>query len=126
MKKEIFAGTLLVVLFGLSLLNARALENLTGELTTLVDRAEAAVEEGDWDGADYFAQRAAALWRDREDYILIVVKHSDADAVEDALYCYLEAVRCRRTGAHEVIAELVREHLKTLADMEDIRPSSVF
>ncbi len=126
MKKELFAAGLLIIILALSLINDHYLENLTEELSSLTVRAGEQAADGDWEAALDSAQRALDLWKRQEYYTEIVLKHSDAESTEEALFRFLESIRVESPGASAACAQLLLEHLRTLCEMEKIRLGSVF
>lgn len=126
MKKELFAGGLLLILFGLSLFNTHCFSSLTEEIQKSVDRASQAAERGDWENAEKEAQLAVSRWNDNDTYTHVILKHSDIDTLEESLYKLLESVSSHQYSASLVHAQLVSEHLQSLRDMERLIIGSIF
>lgn len=73
--------SILAVLLCAALYNTHYLHNYTQELTTLLTQAEACVVEGDWDAASDKTEAALDRWKSRENYLHMVLRHADTDAI---------------------------------------------
>ncbi len=126
MRRELFAGGLLLILFGLSLFNTRSLSSLTEEIHDLVELADLAAERGDWEDAESRARLAVSRWDESSAYTHVILKHSDIDAFEESLYRFLESVASHQYPSSRICAELVYARLRSLRDMERLIIGSIF
>lgn len=126
MKKEIFAGALLAALLALSLINVRAIKSICADVEELIGDAEGYVYAGDWENAERSAEEAIERFESHSSYTHIVLRHTDIETLTGSFYDFLGDIRCRSAGAAQSSAELVRERLKDIREMESIRWGSVF
>lgn len=73
--------SVLIALLCATLYNTHYLHNYTQELTTLLTQAEACVMDGDWDAASDKTEAALDRWKSRENYLHMVLRHADTDAI---------------------------------------------
>ncbi|MGN0968602.1 MAG: DUF4363 family protein [Oscillospiraceae bacterium] len=73
--------SVLIALFCVTLYNTHYLDDLTGELAGLLLEAETCVVDGDWDAASDKTEAALDLWKSRENYLHMVLRHADTDAI---------------------------------------------
>ena len=126
MKKELFAAALLLLILGLSLLNTGVIGGLCDEITALVEDSASAANGGDWEGSQALLEEAMALWKAREGYTGIVLRHTDIETLTDDFYELTEHIYTRDGPAATAAAALVREHLNSIKRMESLNFSSVF
>lgn len=81
MRRLWLSVALLAAIFGAALGNSLYLGTLTRELTGLLEEAEERAEAGDWEGADSLTQEALRLWRGRELYLYVTLRHADTNEV---------------------------------------------
>ena len=81
MKRLWIALILLAAILAGTLLHARALRSFTGEVTGLLDLAQAAAGAGRWTDAAALTDRAEKLWSERETALHILLRHADTDAI---------------------------------------------
>ena len=126
MKKELFALTLLGALIAVSLLNIGGIVKLTDELTRTVKLSSAAARSENWDSAEKQAEKAIASWKANDSYTHIVLRHSEIDALSDALYDFLYDIMDKNMGAAEASSQKVIYHLESISRMERLRLGSIF
>ena len=73
--------SVLIALFCAALFNTHYLDNLTGELSSLLLEAEACIVDGDWDAASDKTEAALDRWKSRENYLHMVLRHADTDEI---------------------------------------------
>lgn len=125
MKKELFAVLLLALLLILSLMNTREISALCKNLSGSVERTRILMSDGDFEGAEDVIRDALALWRGRASYTHCVLRHTDLESIDNAMFELLEAVHSHDVTA-VVAAEETLEHLRALRDMESINLGSIF
>ncbi len=126
MKKELFAAGLLAALLALSLINSAVIKGLCDEIDGMVRSSGDAAESGDWDTARKRADSALELWRKREGYTKIVLRHTDIETLTDDFYELTEHIYSKDPGSVKSAVELVGEHLSDIAQMESINFGSIF
>ena len=95
MKKELFAGVLLLVLIGLCAWNLRYLSRMCTQLDEAVAQAEASCAAGDPARASETLRAASARWSEAEDYAHCMLPHESTDAVTEG---FRRAIRTAETG----------------------------
>lgn len=126
MKKELFAVVLLAAILALSLWNTHEIKNICGELTSLVESSGHAAESGDWEASRECAEKAIGLWKSREGYTHIVLRHSDIETLSDDFFELMEHISARDSGTVQSAVRLVTEHLRGITDMESLKLGSIF
>lgn len=126
MIKEILAGALLVALLVLSMINVGAVERLSDRMTNHINSALGYARLEQWDEAAKSAEAAAKLWREKDSYTHIFLRHSEIDSATDALYELLKAIYAQEYGTTKGAAYLARSHFESIKSMEQIRFGSIF
>lgn len=85
MKRLYIALVILAVVFSATLYNAYFLNQLTSDITALLDRAESRAKAEDWQSAAKLTEQANDLWEDHTLYLHIFLRHSNIDDVETSL-----------------------------------------
>jgi hypothetical protein len=98
---------------------------MAAELTEMAQGAADCADDGDWEGAKSAAQSLAARWEKYDGYTHIIMHHDQIDATTDAIYSLLTAVCDEETGT-AARAELVKNHIDSLASIERLRFGSIF
>ena len=125
MKKELFAGALLLVLIGLCAWNLWHLTRMCTRLDNAVAQAETSYAAGDPARASETLRAAAARWDDAEDYAHCMLPHESTDAVTEGFRRALRALESGAPSAAEDIA-LLRVRILGLADGERITLGNLF
>ena len=125
MKKELFAGALLLVLIGLCAWNLWHLTRMCTRLDNAVAQAETSYAAGDPARASETLRAAAARWDDAEDYAHCMLPHESTDAVTEG---FRQALRALESGAPSAAADiaLLRLRIQGLADGERITLGNLF
>lgn len=125
MKKELFAGALLLVLIGLCAWNLWHLTRMCTRLDNAVAQAETSYAAGDPARASETLRAAAARWNDAEDYAHCMLPHESTDAVTEG---FRRALRALESGAPSAAADiaLLRVRIQGLADGERITLGNLF
>ena len=125
MKKELFAGMLLLVLIGLCAWNLWYLNRMCTQLDNAVAQAETSCAAGDPARAVETLRAAAACWSDVEDYAHCMLPHESKDAVTEG---FRRAIRTVETGDASAAADiaLLRVRIQGLADGERITLGNIF
>ena len=125
MKKELFAGALLLVLIGLCAWNLWHLTRMCTRLDNAVAQAETSYAAGDPARASETLRAAAARWDDAEDYAHCMLPHESTDAVTEG---FRRALRALESGAPSAAADiaLLRVRIQGLADGERITRGNLF
>ena len=125
MRRGLIAAALLILLFALLLGNIRMLDTLLGEMEARLCRSSAALAAGDAQLAASEAEAAMKLWQSEADYAHIVLRQSEIDAVSDAFFELLGAIRGGEDEAEQKYLALLYL-LDGIARMDHLRLSSVF
>lgn len=125
MKKELFAGALLLVLIGLCTWNLWHLTRMCTRLDNAVAQAETSYAAGDTARASETLRAAAARWDDTEDYAHCMLPHESTDAVTES---FRRAIRTVEAGDASAAADinLLRVRIQGLADGERITLGNLF
>lgn len=125
MKKELFAGVLLLVLIGLCAWNLWHLTRMCTRLDNAVAQAETSYAAGDPARASETLRAAAARWDDAEDYAHCMLPHESTDAVTEG---FRRAIRTVEAGDASAAADinLLRVRIQGLADGERITLGNIF
>ena len=125
MKRGLIAAGLLVLLCALLLANIRALDSLIDTLEERLCRSSSAWQAGDRQLAVSEAEAAMKLWQSEADYAHIVIRQGEIDAVSDAFFELLTALRSGEDEGEGAFLSLLY-HLDSLARMDHLRLSSIF
>lgn len=125
MKKELFAGALLLVLIGLCAWNLWHLSRMCTQLDNAVAQAETSYAAGDPARASETLRAAAARWDNAEDYAHCMLPHESADAVTEGFRRAIRTVEAGDASAAADIA-LLRVRIQGLADGERITLGNLF
>lgn len=125
MKKELFAGALLLVLIGLCAWNLWHLTRMCTRLDNAVAQAETSYAAGDPARASETLRAAAARWDNAEDYAHCMLPHESTDAVTEG---FRRAIRTVEAGDASAAADinLLRVRIQGLADGERITLGNLF
>lgn len=125
MKKELFAGALLLVLIGLCAWNLWHLTRMCTRLDNAVAQAETSYAAGDPARASETLRAAAARWDDAENYAHCMLPHESTDAVTEG---FRRAIRTVEAGDASAAADinLLRVRIQGLADGERITLGNLF
>ena len=125
MKKELFAGVLLLVLIGLCAWNLWHLTRMCTRLDNAVAQAETSYAAGDPARASETLRAAAARWDDAEDYAHCMLPHESTDAVTEG---FRRAIRTVEAGDASAAADisLLRVRIQGLDDGERITLGNLF
>ena|GEM_PF-3170118 len=125
MKKEIIISVLFVVMFAVSLLNIGQLQTLTAQLTRDAEKAADAAQIEDWERAEEHATRAFSTWKERSNYLTLVLRHGVIEQAENAIIGLLTDIYSKDKGRVLGSAEAVRRSMESIATVEQIRIGSV-
>ena len=125
MKKELFAGALLLVLIGLCAWNLWYLSRMCTQLDDAVAQAETSYAAGDSARTTETLRAAAARWDDAEAYAHCMLPHESTDAVTEG---FRRAIRTVEAGDASAAADinLLRVRIQGLADGERITLGNLF
>lgn len=103
------------------------LSAFTGQLTGLLGQAQELAEREDWDEAARLTRQARDRWLEREGYLHVTLRHTDADAIllsMDEALAFLEgsekqpseyaAANARLIGQLDLLAEAEKPTLSNL------------
>ena len=125
MKRGLIAAGILILLFALLLANLHALDALLGAVEAGVCRSSAALSAGNVQLAASEAEAAMTTWQSEADYVHIVLRQGEIDAVSDAFFDLLAALRSE-DGQADAAYLCVLYHLDSIARMDCPRLSGIF
>ena len=117
MKRELAAGTLLVLLIAGAWWNIRAVDRLTGEIRAGLDTAQAAEARGQPEEAREALDKALKRWLEADRYTHIFIRHAEIDATADAFY-ELQSQLLSGEGDSSAAYDKLRYHLESIRQME--------
>lgn len=125
MKKEIAAGTLLALLFALSLFNVHYICGRTEVLSAQVSEAGRLVDLGRPEMATEVLARSLEDWQQLSDYAHIMLRHDEIDPITDEYLALLDELA---SGGESTSAsfEILIKRFQELAEMEKLKLQSVF
>jgi hypothetical protein len=126
LKKELAIGGLLVAMIITSALNIRGLTRLTESIAEIAERVSQCARSDDWDGARRLAQSAADTWEKSEGYTHIVLRHSEIQAVDDAISELVTQTYCEELGGTLGASRALSICVRRTAEIERVRPGSIF
>lgn len=126
MAKEICAVALLVLILATMLINIWYLDGLVSEILEYVDRSEELSEAQDYSSAAAELETAVSRWREYDGYTHIFIRHSELDNTVEAFYAVLGDLYAGEGDKAAASFELLRERLKSTADMERVTIGSIF
>ena len=118
MKKEIFAGFLLLLILVGMVLNIRCIKDFTGSIDSLSAQAWEQAAAGDWEGADASAEELERYWHSQRLYTGVFIRHSESGETENMIFAYIGALKNRDTKAAAAQLFLLRESVSDLYEME--------
>ena len=117
MKRELAAGTLLVLLIAGAWWNIRAVDRLTGDILAGLDTAQAAEARGQPEEAREALDKALKRWLEADRYPHIFIRHAEIDATADAFY-ELQSQLLSGEGDSSAAYDKLRYHLESIRQME--------
>lgn len=126
MKRELCAVLLLAAIFAASIWNIRYIDRITEELLSDLDRSAAAAETGDCESAAALLTTALEHWNSVDHYSGVALRHAETDSCTDLFYALLGELYQGETGRAKGLYQSLREHLKSIAEMEHPTLKSVF
>lgn len=118
MKRFWISVTILSVTFALSLGNGWLLQHWTEQMTALLEQAQSLAEEEQWEQADALTGDAMELWKQKEGYLYVVLRHTEADAVVQQFREVQELLQWGEEAEYTSANARLVEDIKLLAEME--------
>ena len=125
MKKEIFALSLLLLLFAASLFNIRYFDRLCLDIAGEVEASEEALEAGNTKAAEEHLENALHTWLDADSYTHIFIRHPEIDSTADAFYELAETLNEGDAESCRAAYEKLLYHLSSIRTMEHLRFGSI-
>ncbi len=126
MKRLWIALAILAAVFTAALCNSLALSSFTGELTSLLTRAEAQAEAGLWEEAGRLTQSASDRWEDRGTYLHVTLRHADIDQIETSFREVHEFLTCQESGEYSAANARLLTQLALLSEAEQLNWKNIF
>ena len=125
MRKEAAAALGLILLLVIAQWNIRAVDRLTGQILTRLERSEQALEAGSPGVARRELDTALELWLSADGYTHIFLRHAEIDAASDAFYELHEKLNEAAPESCSPVYDKLRYHLESIAAMEHVSLRSV-
>lgn len=126
MRKEWLAVILLLLILGGNVWNQRHAQQVTDRLLAFADEIRAAAGEERWTQAADAAEQMEREWRREEAYTSVFLRHSETDALTDAI-CALRGAVAGRDAGEILGAVLTAEaHVLCIRSMEKLSFGTVF
>lgn len=110
--------TALGLCFGLAVGNGRVLDRLTGEMTDLLVQAQVLAEQEAWDRATALTEEAMELWQASEDYLYVVLRHAETDAVARQFRQVRELLQWGEEAEYTSANASLVEDIRRLSEMD--------
>lgn len=126
MRRLLIAVSLLLLVLCGTWLSTNHLGTLTGQMSTLLTRAEALGESGDWETALSLTQQAESIWTDHELYFHILLRHSDTDNITYSFREVKEFLRCQEGGEYSAANSVLIGRIYLLYEQERCNLKNLF
>ncbi|MCD8066065.1 MAG: DUF4363 family protein [Oscillospiraceae bacterium] len=125
--RNMYTGfAVLLAALALGLWSTAHLDSLTDDMHVLVTKSqEYALDENSAAAAEALL-RAADLWEAEEWYTHVFVRHTEVDAVSDAVYELLGSLLNEEWGETTGGYEKLRYHLESIRKLEHLSVGSIF
>ncbi len=120
MKRIVIAAVILLLTFAATLSHSFYVSSFTGDLTTLLEAAEARAESGDWEAAGDLTQTARKQWEGKELYLHILLRHTETDSVYIGFREVSEFIQCQESGEYSAANAKLIAQLELLAEAEQL------
>ena len=125
MKKEIFALSLLLLLFAASLFNIWYFDRLCLDIAGEVNASEEALEAGDTRAAEKHLENALHTWLDADSYTHIFIRHPEIDSTADAFYELRQELESENSERCRSAYDKLLYHLESIRTIEHLRFGSI-
>lgn len=125
MKRILIAASILLLVFFAALGHSFYLSSFTGELTSLLETAEAQAEKENWKTAGELTQTAMDQWGARDVYLHIFLRHSETDSVYTGFREVLEFIQCQEGGEYSAANARLIAELELLSGSEQLTLKNV-
>lgn len=125
MKRIVIAAALLLVTFAATLGHSFYISSFVGEMTAILEAAEAQAEDGNWDGAKDLTQTARERWEAKEIYLHILLRHSETDSVYIGFREVAEFIQCQEGGEYSAANARLIAELELLSEAEQLTLKNV-
>lgn len=125
MKKEIFAGCLLIFMFSAAILNIAYANHISSSIIAQIDQAESLGVSGQFDEAAEQLDSALKAWDDNKVYTGIFLRHPEIDSAYDCFYDVQAALFDRNSDTLPALCSKLRYHIECMANMEKLKLSSI-
>lgn len=125
MKRIVIAAAILLVIFLTTLSHSFYIASFTGQLTTLLEAAEAKAEENDWSAAGDLTQTAWDRWTAADAYLHILLRHAETDSVYTGFREVAEFIQCQEGGEYSAANARLIAGLELLSEAEQLTLKNV-
>ena len=110
-------GILVLVLAG-TLVHISGVRSVTGSITNRLDRAEAVVEQGDWEQARQLTREALEEWESVDTWFAIMLQVGDTDEVTTGFQEVMGFLQYEETAEYDSANGTLVEKVKHLYETE--------
>ncbi len=125
MKRILIAAAILLVIFAATLSHSFYISDFTGDLTALLEAAEAQAENDNWDAAHDLTQKARDRWDSTDAYLHILLRHSETDNVYTGFREVAEFIQCQEGGEYSAANARLIAELELLAEAEQLTMKNI-
>ena len=100
MKRIWIAIALLLVILAGTLFHSFYINRLIGEISVLLEQAEAQAEQGEWAAAEESTQLASHRWEAGDAYLHVMLRHGETDQIHIGFRRVAEFIRGQETGEY--------------------------
>lgn len=125
MKKEIFAGCLLILMFSAAILNITYANHISSSIISQIDQTETLGIAGHFTEAAEHLDEALKIWDNNKVYTGIFLRHPEIDSAYDCFYDVQAALLDRDSNTLPALCSKLRYHIECMANMENLKLSSI-
>lgn len=125
MKRVWIAICLLLIILTGTLCHSFYVNHLIGEITGLLEQAEAQAEQGEWAAAEESTQLANHRWQERDAYLHVMLRHGETDQIHTGFRQVAEFIQCRESGEYSAANACLITELELLAEAEQLNIKNI-
>lgn len=126
MRREIFAGVLLLLILAGSIMNSKYAGGQIDDLLETLDESKQLAEIGSYAEAEELVASALEHWESLSVYTHIMIRHSSVDDVTNCLYDLMSFLGSADGGALRGAYSKAESCLKGIMEIERVTLQSVF
>ena len=126
MKRLYLSIFLLLLICGVGLWNISSLHRITEELTVLLEQAESAAIEEDWDSTSRLTREAHDLWEEQETYVYITVCHELLDEIAASFQSVEAFIYWKETPEYTSANDMLLAQIGLIWESEEFSLENLF